>query len=789
MPQVAVAVVAAIASSGAAAASAAGGFTIFGLSVATTASLVGGLVGAVVSFGLNYALRSITQKKSNNAAGSGASTQSAADSKVLIRAPVEARRVIYGRTRVSGAIVYAFSSGADQSALTLVIALATHRCEGIEAILFNDDVIPTSALTAGNVTSGKYAGLAFIDWRLGTQTEAHPFLVANSPDTWDGTHILSGITYLVVSLNYDRTVYQQGIPNISVIISGKDDIIDPRPGTTSPAYTENWALIIRDYLKAPFGLACGDDEIDEATFQAAANLSDELVPLNADGTETQLRYTLGGSFKLDEAPIDVVGSMLAAGGGALVYVAGKYRLYGGAYSSPTATLDASDFAGDVELVTRPARRDLFNTVRGTFINPASFWQPADFPAQVSTEGVTADGETIVREIDLPWTTDPTRAQRIARQLLRRARQWITLRAPMRYEHIQLTVWQMVAVTMPDFGWTAKPFRVVSWSYDPPTGAINVTLQEEQVNSYAWTFDAAELVPEVPDTTLVSPVDLPEPTSLSLTASTSLQGDGTVAPAIIATWLAAPHPFVTSHEVQWRAQPAGAWSALEVPSGTNRAVLTPVVVGQGYDVRVRAVGGLARSDWSATASIFGAPDTTAPGLPGFISATGVQRGYSLRWFNPSDSDLAAVEVWESATEAGTYSYVGESAGTGFLRSGASPNETRWFRLRSRDRSGNVGSFTGVAAATAPRAVTDDIGGGQVTTPIIASGGVSTFAYSRQLPAPQSLARPASGVATGEIGSAVVTFDGDARAIITARYPFATFVNGSVVESRSWQDMSP
>jgi hypothetical protein len=701
--------------------------------------------------------------------GQQTTQEAAADSKVLIRAPVEPRRVIYGRTRVSGPIIYAFSSGADQSALTLVIALAGHRCAGIETIFFNDDGIAASSLSAGNVVTGKYAGLAYIDWRLGTQTTVHPYLEASSPDGWDSAHVLSGITYLVVSLSYDRTVFQGGIPNISVIISGKDDILDPRPGTTSPAYTENWALCIRDYLKAPFGLACSDDEIDEAFFQAAANLSDELVPLNDTGTETQLRYTLGGSFKLDESPIDIVGGMLAAGGGALVYVAGKYRLYGGAYGSPSVTLDVSDFAGDVELVTRPPRREMFNTVRGTFISPGAFWQAADFPAQVSAAGVVEDGEEIVREIELPWITDATRAQRIARQVLRRSRQWLTLRAPMRYEHLQLTVWQMVAVTMADFGWSAKPFRVVSWSFDPVSGLINITLQEEQANSYAWTYDAAELIPEVPDTTLVSPVDLPEPTSLSLSATTTLQADGTVAPAIVATWAAAPHPFVTSHEVQWRAQPSGPWSALEVPSGTNRAVLAPVLVGQGYDVRVRAVGGLARSDWSATASINGAPDTTAPGVPSSVAAAGVQRGFSITWANPSDSDLAAVEVWESATgAANTHSYVGESRGTGFLRQGASPLEVRYFIVRARDQSGNWSAFSAQVSATAPQVVTNDLTDEGVTTAKIVSAGVTTGAYAKAF-INQTAIRPGSGVGEQSLLAVTITLSADSRAQIETRLP--------------------
>ena len=52
-------------------------------------------------------------------------------------------------------------------------------------------------------------------------------------------------------------------------------VFDPRTGLTS--FSSNPALCIRDYLLSDYGLGAALDEIDEASFIAAANLCDEPV--------------------------------------------------------------------------------------------------------------------------------------------------------------------------------------------------------------------------------------------------------------------------------------------------------------------------------------------------------------------------------------------------------------------------------------------------------------------------------------------------------------------------------
>lgn len=721
MPPVIIAVAAA------AAATAAGTFaaTALGLAVGGLGfSLVAGAVGAVVAAGVGYGLTAVfglNRAKANSAR--------AQDRKQAIRSSVAPRQVVYGTARVSGPIVYASSSGDKKQFLHLVVPLAGHRVTRFLALWINDTRIPSASINAnGLVTLDPYyrppvvivPEHSYVRFRFfgGAQTTASSELINETSDGWSASHILRETAYFYIRLEYDREVFGNGPGALSVEIEGKSTVLDPR--TNSSGWTNNPALCILDYLTSADGLACSADEIDTASFIAAANVCDELVTIAANGT-TQKRYTLDGAFNLDQKPIDIIDDMLTSCAGTLVYVAGKYRLYAGAYDAPTDTLTASDLAGPIELVTKPPRRELFNTVRGTFIHPGRNWQASEFPAYSEAALIAADGETITTDIEWPFTTDEIRAQQLAKLMLRRSREALTVRVPVKYAGLRYCVWQTLNVTLADFGWTNKPFRIVAWTFDADSGVINLTLREESANSYSWQFGDASPLPLAPDTDLVDPLAIPAPTNVTVTASTTLQPDGSVAPALLVAWTSAAFAFLSAHEVQWRVNGAADWNSGEVPVGTDRFFIAPVIAGTTYQVRVRGVTGIARGAWSSIVSGTASGDATTPNAPTGLAATGITRGISLTWTLPAAPDLAAVEVWEntSSSTAGRY-FVGETRATGFVRTGLAPSTTRHFWVRSRDLSGNLSAFSGSVSATTAFIVAADIQDGILNTAKFAAG---------------------------------------------------------------------
>lgn len=540
-----------------------------GLAVGLSAAFVAGIIGTVVSTAATFLMSAMMRPRPQR--------PEFQDRRQSVRSAISPRQVIYGDARVGGAIVFAGSAGEDLREMHLVVALAGHPCDEVRTIWINDLSIQVSELGVnGDIINPFHTlfkkgplgpfdpsgqSLANIRIYLGDQVGADPILLSAFPDKWSHDHVLTGVTYLAIRLIYDRDKFPGGLQNISAELRGKNTIFDPRDGETRA--TANWALCVRDYLLSPDGLACSAAEIDEASFAAAANLSDEVVQLDEAATQFEPRYRLDGAFTLDRAPIEVMEEMLSAGAGTLVYVQGQYRLYGGAYATPSLSLGPTDFAGDIQLLTKPPRREVFNAIRGTYIAAAKDWQVAEFPPLTFSAFEAEDGERIWRDLRLPFTFAPTAAQRLARIATLTARDSLRFTAPMKYGALRLACWQMVSVTHPDFGWDAKPFRVESWRFDPSSGEIVVSFREENAGNYAWTWENRVAEPPFPPTTLVSPLDIPAPTGLTATPSTVMQPDGSLAASLIITWNAAAHPFVTSHEVQWRL-PNGEWSGLEVP---------------------------------------------------------------------------------------------------------------------------------------------------------------------------------------------------------------------------------
>ena len=210
--------------------------------------------------------------------GQGSFSAEAQGRQQIVRSNVAARQLVYGEVLTSGPLVFAATSAPENYTLDLVIALAPHPVQAIGDIYFNDE--PLGDLDAdGTVTTGRFANRAHITKYLGTQTAADPGLLARHPSKWTARHVGFGVAYIVVRLDFDRDVFPTGIPNVKAVVKGAL-VEDPRTGQR--AYTTNWALVCRDYLKRPAiegGLAAEPDEIDDEADIAAANICDERVDM------------------------------------------------------------------------------------------------------------------------------------------------------------------------------------------------------------------------------------------------------------------------------------------------------------------------------------------------------------------------------------------------------------------------------------------------------------------------------------------------------------------------------
>jgi len=189
------------------------------------------------------------------------------------RQAVSERKIIYGETRTSGAILYAGVTE-NNKYLHLVVEVASHEIEEIGEIFINDLSIPADDLNgSGVVQSGRYANLVRIKKNLGTASQTADSDLVNDVPEWTTNHRLRGIAYIYVRMEWDRDVFTSGIPNISAWVKGKK-CFDPRTSTTY--WTPNIALQSNEFLtNTYYGLSA--TTVNQTELQGAANTCEEFV--------------------------------------------------------------------------------------------------------------------------------------------------------------------------------------------------------------------------------------------------------------------------------------------------------------------------------------------------------------------------------------------------------------------------------------------------------------------------------------------------------------------------------
>ena len=527
----------------------------------------------------------------------------------IVRSAVANRQIIYGEAMVSGPLLWVSTASSNQW-LLLVVALAGHECESVEAIYFNDEEVGARDGN-GDVTTGPYANNTRIVVHLGSADQEADEGMVSTGLGWTEEHRLSGVCYLAIHLLWDADAFPRGIPNIKARVRGKK-LYDPRSGLT--AWSDNWALACRDYLTSSDGLRCTDAELDDVAIMAAANIADEAVTLADDATEA--RYTVNAAFDLGMTPRAIMEALLSGGAGTLTWPGGVYTLHAGAYDAPTLDIDADMLRGGLAVRAKPPKQELYNAVRGTFIDPAQNWQPVDFPpATNATYEVQDGGLRLFRDMAFPVTNSSARAQRLAKIALEKSRQGISVTAPCTLAAFKAQIWDVVTLTISHLGWTDKEFRVVGWSFSE-TGGIDLALQEESASCYAWSAEETVIDP-APDTHLPDPFTVAAPGTPEV-AEIQYQTTGSagVKSRARASWGASTSSTVVGYEPALKLAADSEWTQLSLV--TDLFVDVYDLAPGSYDFRVRALSTLGvRSDWSATrtAEILGltAPPSDVSGL--------------------------------------------------------------------------------------------------------------------------------------------------------------------------------
>lgn len=614
--------------------------------------------------------------------------------KQTLRAPAATRRVIYGEVRAGGVLVYAGTDGKDNSYASLVIAVAHGELDGYDPVFWLNDTLSTD---------DRFSGLVQAYFYTGTDTQAAcPELLADRPTDWTADHKLSGIAYVYLRLKYSSDAFPQGLPSASFLARGRR-VFDPRTGVT--AWSANPPLCILDYLRADFGLRCPDHLIDFDSFAAAANVCDELVPsidpMNAvDGVGNLVRrYTLNGVIDLAGAPASIIEQMQSSCAGRLVFSQGKYRFYTGAFDQPhPLTLTGEFLRADPSIRTKPGRTELFNTVRGTYVEPKQLWVETDYAEQVDEAALAADnGDEIVQDLSFPFTTNAAIAQRLGRLALNKARGAATMQLQCNWAALAYRLWDVVPIDLPEINVTGQTFRIVEYKF-AEGGGIDLSLARERAEDYAWSTIQERLVAEVvtPDfNTSIDPVH-----DLVVSGAPRVEQYGTV-PLLSATWSPSESAFVDTYLVEWKESSASQWVQSRSTTGL-RIDITEVAFDTTYDLRVTVLAtDRRRSEAVTETGVLVLNDTTAPGVPTALSVTG-SGTHTISWRTPANDDFKKSNVYANTTmtDVGAVmvaSIVGlpETVYAAIHTPSATP---RYYYVSSVDRTGNESPLTYAGTGT-------------------------------------------------------------------------------------------
>lgn len=212
------------------------------------------------------------------------------------------------------------------------------------------------------------------------------------------------------------------------------------------------------------------------------------------------RFECNGLIESTYKHIDNVRNMLSSMAGNIVWYNGKYRIYVGRYRQPTVKITESDVIGPIRVVPLLDRKDTYNIVNGTFVDPDNQWQPNNFPEiryPQSLIDLEDNGAEMPMNIELQFTTDSSMAARIAKIMLYRLRNQMRVSFMGNYGLFPVTAMQNVRLYFPSI-WPSlvldadlHEFIVENWKFQFPVmgdpGGVVLELAEETEEAYAFSY--------------------------------------------------------------------------------------------------------------------------------------------------------------------------------------------------------------------------------------------------------------------------------------------------------------
>lgn len=529
------------------------GFIVTAISAVTSwltaaigsAAIAGWLVKTAISVGLSKLAQAIRGKPRSP----GIVTE------VTTTGGTTPQKFILGRYATSGHLLappmsYGQDGKTPRAYLVYAIALSALPGATLSRVIINDDYVTLGAEEAawGRGVTGDLADKCWIDYLDGSQTAAHPDLLAaigSDPDRpWTADMVGPGTCYAVARFKYDREAFN-GLPSVRFEMLGLP-LYDPRADSTvggsgsqrwsDPStwtQTENPIVVIYNLLRGitlpdgdVWGGECTAEDLPLASWFAAMNECDVLVVAQGGGTEPQ--YRGGYEVSVDDEPASVIEELLKTCSGQLVEIGGVWKVQVGPPPLPVYFFTDGDvlISRDQTLDPFPGLDATWNGVTATYPEPASLWESKEAPPRYDATWEAADGgRRRVASLQLPCCPYAGQVQRLMASYIADERRF-------RQHQITLPPDAMVLEPLDTLSWTStangyagKLFEVSGMVDSVMTLCQALRMRERDPADYDWSGgDYLETALAVPGVTAPTAQSVPgwevEPVTITDSAATA-----------------------------------------------------------------------------------------------------------------------------------------------------------------------------------------------------------------------------------------------------------------------------
>lgn len=623
----------------------------FGAAFAATAA------GVITAFAINMVVSAIISKAFMNKQDFGAAGESPNPGNRQQIAPATDNKlpVIYGSAYVGG-IITDLSITENNQELYYVLSLSevtnTESGSSPDTFTFGDVYFGGKKCIFDNTYQYKVTGLldestGITDTTVNGKIEVYLYSNgSNSPYNssqsaisvmqnsslvykWDSTKLMSNTVFAILKLTYSQTA------NIRGIEQTKFQIINSRsqPGDCFYDYLNN----------SRYGGAIPASQINTTSLSTLNTYCNESFTYTTytGSTSTQTRFRFDGVLDTTQSIMSNLQNM-ASCCDCLIKYNEITAQWGVITQKPTydisMALDDSNMVSAIQ-ITPIDLAGSYNIIECKFpdeTNQDSFNSSTFDLAQIDPALLFPNEPVNKMSVSLPLVNNDVRAQYIANRLLKSAREDLQVQVNVNFSGIQLEAGDIVTVTSPNYGWTAKEFRVSKITEQfGDDGSITAKLILTEFNSDVYDDVNITQFQPAPNTGIGDPTffgTVPAPTissqqpnsanpSFNVSVTTSSSGITQYAEvwySAFATPTSSQRIFAGTTAIQSNGNP------YNINTVMPDVTLNNIPAGNWYFFS-RMVNSLANSDFSPASSLFQWKPTTAQ--------------YSLRWMVIAYADNA------------------------------------------------------------------------------------------------------------------------------------------------------